>query len=735
VHFVGRDSALAGLTSALDRVSAGRSVVVVEGAAGLGKSTLIRRVLDAVRGPRIARTAAVEGETLVRYSVAGSLLRELTGLAAVEPHEEITQVGGRLLSAISSRSGATVLVLDDAQWADAASVQALTFALRRLGSDPVLAVIGTRSLSDAEPLSRLVEAVRADLIQLGPLSVGEVGDLGARHGVPLSAAAARRLHAHTGGLPLHAVALLRELEPSVLNRTHGALPAPRSYGGLIQRRLSAGTAHMRTLVAALAILGDPVPLALVADVAGVADPVAALDDAVRAGLIEHRRDARGDLLHFGHDLTRAAVLDGLSPGRRIALHARAADHLDGVAALDQRAAAAIRPDAALCAELGKTAREEADSGAYERAVHHFLEASRLGPDPTTSRDLRLDAVETLVLAGDAAAAKALVADLRADLADEGDRARAGYLRGHLAVLDGRPAEAERLLLDAWDWCESAARPRLAALIAAQLSQLFTSAARNDDTALWAARGAQFAGDDARLATTATATLLASLVFSGRPAQALAQVLPEPATATALRTGRFDDVVGRGLVRLWTDDLTGARRDLAAVADPVLTGRPLRVRLLALAYLAEVEFRAGRWDDSLAASELAVSLAEDADHPWLRGLLHGIAALPLAGRGETDAAAAHVSAGLAADAAIGDVMSLVYPGVAGCLLAAARGDYEGVLTATDPLAELNPANGVLEPTVLQWCAYRVEALTATGALAAAAALLDLAEPLAAARDQR
>src|SRR5262249_55937546 len=154
-----------------------------------------------------------------------------------------------------------------------------------------------------------------------------------------------------------------------------------------------------------------------------------------------------------------------------------------------------------------------------------------------------------------------------------------------------------------------------------------------------------------------------------------------------------------------------------------TGRPLRVRLLALAYLAEAEYRAGNWDDSLAASELAVSLAEDADHPWLRGLLHGVAAMPYAARGQWDSAAAHVAAGRAAGAAIDDVMNLVYPAVAGCLLAAARGDQAGVLAATDPLTALNPANGVLEPTVLPWGPYRVEALVATGAVAEAEALLE------------
>jgi hypothetical protein len=737
VQFVGRDAGLAVLASAVDRVAGGRpAVVVVRGEPGMGKTTLIARFLQTGDHGRVGRTSGLEGEVLIRYGVAAAILRELTGSAGVRPDDDITGVGERLLAALGRGSGPTVLVVDDAQWADVASLQALTFALRRLESDPVLTIIGTRGADGvADAVGRLVEAVHGETAVLEALTVPEVAELATRSGLPLSAAAAARLHAHTGGLPIHVVTLLRELDPPVLRKARGPLPAPRSFAGLVRQRLLASPPEVRRLVGATAILGDPVAVALAAAVGQVADPVGALDGAVAAHLVEHRRAPDGDFVRFGHDLVRAAVLDGLAPSERLALHRRAAAHLDGVDALDQRAAAALLPDDALAAELGKVACDEAGAGATERAVHHFLEASRLCPDHRAARDLRLDAVETLLLAGDANAAKGLAGDLRADLVESNDPARSRYLRGHLALIDGRPAEAEQLLLEAWATCDPEAQPRLAALIAAQLSQLFAAAARNAETATWAARVTRHAGDDARLATSATGTLLASLVFSGRPDEALQRALPQAATAHALRTGRYDDVVGRGLVLLWTDDLRGARADLAAVADPVRAGRPMRIRLLALAYLAETEFRAGCWDDSLAASELAVSLAEDADHHWLRGLLHGVAALPYAARGEWMTAEAHVRAGRAASAATDDVMNLVYPAVAGCLLAAARDDQAGVLAATDPLAELNPANGVMEPTVLLWWHYRVEALVATGAMAEAEALLALAEPLARARNRR
>ncbi|TML21110.1 MAG: hypothetical protein E6G35_17930, partial [Actinobacteria bacterium] len=592
--FVGRDAALAALTRALDRVARGRpGLVVIEGVPGMGKTTLIDRFLSGAPEVRIAQVRGLAAETLVRYGVAGQLVRELTGRSgadtAILADEEVTEVGGRLLGALGTGSGPTVLVLDDAQWADAASLHALGFALRRLESDAVLTVIGTRALdAGGEALPRLVEALRGETVRLAGLTVPEVSELAAGYGVPLSEAAARRLRTHTGGLPLHAVALLRELDPQLLARTRGPLPAPRSFARLVQRRLATGTPELQRLAAAVTVLGGTARLALAAEVAQLDDPVGALDAAVAAGLVEHRREPGGDEVRFVHDLVRAAVLDGLRPAHRVALHRRAAGYLDGAAALEQRAAAALVPDPALSAELAKTARQEAAAGAAEVAVHHFLEASRLSPEPDAARELRLDALETLILSGEAVAARGLAADLADDLAEQRDPARVGYLRGHLALLDGRPADAQRLLAEAWQWCEPAVRPRLAALIAAQLSQLYTVAARNADAVTWADRVARYAGDDPRLASAGAATVLAGLVFSGRPDEALARALPEAATATALRTGRYDDIAGRGLVRLWTDDLAGARSDLTLVTDPGRADRPLRVRLVALAYLAETE---------------------------------------------------------------------------------------------------------------------------------------------------
>jgi len=738
--FVGRATASAVLTRALDEAADGRPrVVVVAGPAGIGKSALVDHFLATARPRRVIRVQGVEQEMTERFAIAAQLLRQARGTTAsgrVPVAEEIIDVGGELLRALTAEPVAAVAVVDDAHWADAASIRALSFALRRLESDPVLAVLCVRPAGlDLEPIARLAEVAGAEVVHLEPLTGSDVQQLCASAGIEVSAAAARRLRDHTGGLPLHVSALLRELDPAVLTRTHGPLPAPLSFATLVLSRLAAQSSEAEALVAGAAVLGRAdVPVTTAVEVGGVSDVVAALDGVVAAGVLEHRWDPSGDTVRFPHDLVRAAVLEGLAPGRRMELHRRAAGALDGVAALDQRAAATVLPDRLIASDLERAARTEAAEGATERAVRHLLEASRLSGDPAKARGLRLDGLEVLVLAGEVRAADGLAADLKDDLEAGDDPSRRDYLRGHLALLGGRRVEAEELLLRAWETA-SPDRSRLAALVAAQLSQLCTAYARSAEAVQWAERVSALAGDDPQLDTAAVGTQLVSLVIGGRPDEALRRTVPPEATEEVLRERRFDHIGGRGIVRLWTDDLTGACGDLAAVAAPGLQGRPLRVRLVALGFLAEAQYRGGWWDRSESTGDLAVSLAEDTDHAWLLGFLHGTASFALSGRGTWDLAAAHVASAQTAAAVVGDVMNIAWTAVAATALAHARGDHDAVIAASDAIASMDAAHGALEPGVLRWCPERAEALVAKGRIDEAVRLLDAAEALARTRDRQ
>src|SRR5262245_57518724 len=133
--FVGRDEELAALEAEL---SAGEPrIVLVEGPAGIGKTTLVERFLAGVDA---LRAAGDEEERDVPLGVLDQLLRHAGQRLRGGDH---VAAGAQLLDAVGIRQPRAVLV-DDAQWADAASLRALLFTVRRLVDDPVLFVLVVR---------------------------------------------------------------------------------------------------------------------------------------------------------------------------------------------------------------------------------------------------------------------------------------------------------------------------------------------------------------------------------------------------------------------------------------------------------------------------------------------------------------------------------------------------------------------------------------------------------------
>ena len=122
-------------------------------------------------------------------------------------------------------------------------------------------------------------------ILLDGLSVQDLIDLGVATDHALTAPSARRLQEHTGGLPLHVVALLEELDPAALQRVSGPLPAPRSLSAVILARVAGASRDTELLLAAAAVLGERTSVVHASAVAGLDDPLAALDEAVSLGLL------------------------------------------------------------------------------------------------------------------------------------------------------------------------------------------------------------------------------------------------------------------------------------------------------------------------------------------------------------------------------------------------------------------------------------------------------------------
>ena len=182
----------------------------------MGKTTLARRCLAQVPGLKVLSARGDQTETDLDFGLVDQLLRASGDasrpmVAAGEGASATSSfaVGARLLEVVGEQqaTGPVAIVIDDLQWADRRSVEALTFMLRRLSVDPVAAVVIYRGPGDQlnEAAQRLLGSIENRLfIALGGLSTDEVASLAAAFTAgPLDEQAVRRLYRGTGGHPLY----------------------------------------------------------------------------------------------------------------------------------------------------------------------------------------------------------------------------------------------------------------------------------------------------------------------------------------------------------------------------------------------------------------------------------------------------------------------------------------------------------------------------------------------------
>jgi DNA-binding CsgD family transcriptional regulator len=744
--FVGRVPELRALDAALSAARAGEpQVVMVQGEAGIGKSSLILEFLGRQRGFLAIAASGETAETLLPYGVvqqlaAGATARSPGVLAGLElltdgpgPGVDPLAVGVELRALISSLQGtrAAAVVVEDLQWADLPSARALLFACRRLGADRALVILTCRPGAASqlgEGWARFVSGDRcASALTLRGLDAGELGLLCRQLGrAELPERTVRRLADHTGGNPLLARALLDELTDDELKATGGSFRAPRSLAGLILPRLAGLSRPARDLVVATAVLGEHAALGEAATLAGTAEPAAALDEAQRAGLLVEHDTPSGRTISFGHLLIRHAVYDDLGAERRRRLHLRAAAIVGGREALAHRAAAADGPDAELAADLCAAA---ADAGSLPLAAKYLQQAAAVtvrGPD----RDERvLSAFELLVRTADVAAASAV----RPVIEQLPAGTRRDTALGQLALLAARPGDAEDRLRAAWDAHDLVHERCAGGEAALGLGLLLKMSGAHAEAAVWLDRalgsgtGVESWYDAARC--------IRSFVFvlGGDVGRALGLFCDLPARPAMVPVARTDALAFRGVTRLWTGDLRGAAGDLAMAADRISAGVQVRFPGQALGFLAEAEFRLGLWDESREHAELAVALACEADRGYELALVHSAAVPVAACRGDWDVADGHAQAAERAARKFGGFAAIVAASARG-ILGLAREDPEEILRGA-ALALAVPQADHYDPAAFWWRPAQVWALIRTGHLGQAEVILAAIESRAARRGER
>lgn len=713
--------------------------LLVEGPTGIGKTTLVRRFLARRDTVRVHWSGCASWESAHSLGVVEQLLRASgeTGpdeRAADEPPDPVRQARRLLASwARDAENGPTVVVVDDAHWADVDSLRALSSASRRITSERVLIVLVSRyeHHEATEGAREFLATHCGPTTRVGPLAPADVQALALQHGrVDLSASTARILAEHTRGNPLYTRQLLQELPDEVWREWHPTLPAPRSVSARVSRAVRNFGPSARALVEAAAVLGNTPALADVAALAGLEEPVSVLDETSEAGVLTVAGGYGITKLEFSHPLTRAAVYASLRPTRRQSLHRAAAGIADdeGVR-LEHRVAATPYADAGLAAELDEFASRQAASGAWSAAGTALISASRLSPERPSREHRLIRAVDALVGAGDLPRALALSPAV--------ESFAPGALRdavlGYLAILLARPGEAEMLLERSWQQCDPGSEPDTAALICQRRVLHALSRFHGQDLVAWVQQAVELASDpQAPSAVESEAIEGIGLAATGRPRQAKESYrdVSERITAGA-QLQRVQ--MGEGWLDLALDDPQTARGELESAVPTHYRKGSIRISLWAQAWLARTEFTLGAWDDALHTVERAASQLDNVGMELVRPLVHWTAVQIHALRGNWASANAHLQH-TSVTSHTYEIM-LVPSCLARAQHAEVRAEYEAVLRALEPVAQLSCRQGIDEPGFWPWQDVYANALVVTGRVRRAEPFLRFHEELAAERGHR
>ena len=453
------------LEQLLNEARNGRSaVLVVRGEAGVGKSALLRDVVDGASGFRVAQIAGVESEMELPFAGLHQLcapllarldglpppqeraLRVALGLASGDPPDRfLVALGALTLLAEIADERPFLCFVDDAQWLDDASRQVLGFIARRLLAEPVAMVFAVRTPSQDAELVGLPELVLDGLDKEDASALLETVIPGR-----LDERVRDRIVAETRGNPLALLELPRGLPASQLAGGFG-VPELVPLSGRIEesflRRIEELPSDTRLLllVAAAEPVGEPALMWRAATRLGI--PSTAIEPAAKAELLDV-----GAQVRFRHPLVRSTVYRSASDIDRQTAHHALADVTDTDLEPDRRAwhrAHATRsPEEDVAAELEHSAGRAQARGGLAAAAAFLGRAAELTPDASRRAERMLAAAQVNLQAGAFDEALGRLAAAEAGPLGDFGQARLNLLHAEVAFAQNRGSDAPQLLLEA-----------------------------------------------------------------------------------------------------------------------------------------------------------------------------------------------------------------------------------------------------------------------------------------------
>ena len=460
---LGRADECAALDGLLDGVRTGDSrSVVLRGEAGIGKTALLRYLVEAASGLTVVRAVGVESEMELAFAslhqVCGPMLDRLSALPA--PQRQALQivfglsdgaapdrflVGLAVLSLFSevAEERPLLCVVDDAQWLDQATALTLAFVARRLLAEPVGIVFAAR-----EPVEALQHLPELEVRGLRSSDARALLSSAVRF--RLDAQVRDRIIAETRGNPLALMELPQGLTATQLAGGFGVFGAQdlsRHIQESFVRQLEALSDEARRLllVAAAEPLGDPLLLWRAVERLGIAPAVA--EEAEAQGLL-----VLDERVRFRHPLARSAVYRSAAPAERRTAHRALAEATDPDADPDRRAwhraQATVGVDEDVAGELERSADRARARGGAAAAAAFLARAAELTPNPAERGRRALAAAQAKFDAAASDAALELLATAELAPLDELQRARLERLRAEISFTRTRGSDAPALLLDA-----------------------------------------------------------------------------------------------------------------------------------------------------------------------------------------------------------------------------------------------------------------------------------------------
>jgi DNA-binding CsgD family transcriptional regulator len=732
---VGRKEELASLNAFVANFHEGPAALMLEGEAGIGKSTLWRAAVTAARerGLLVLSSRPAEAERNLAHIALGDLLddvlddvlpvlslprRRALEVALLREEALGDSVDHRALAVavrdvlqLLSKQEPLLIAVDDVQWLDPSSSSALTFALRRLTASPVLLLLAWRLVDATQPseLERPLGLERVQRLPVGPFSVGALHRLlHDRLGRSFARQTLLRVHERSGGNPFFALELARVLDEEI--DPLEPLRVPETLDELVRARLSKLPAATRDALALASALGTPSVSLL--QRAGIAT------DALEPALAAHVIERENGTIRFTHPLLSSVLYRDLGHERHH-VHVRLAEIVeDPLHRARHLALSSETPDAAVAAVLDDAAKLAAERGASALAAELADRALRLTPpDPRAERHRRaLAAGRAHRAAGEWTRARRIVSDLLEESDIGALRSDALLLLAQLEGLDRAVALLEEALH------EATSRPALQSLIhvrlawASRFKMGFGAAAAHAQAALDLADEL----DDDTLRARALAMLTFLRCFVGDPeAPTHAARAHDLAAAVGDRELLKEAIAAQLNVLRVRSDIDGERALLERVYHEWCERDELWAAD-ALFELAWVELWGGRWRLAADYADRAhqIHIQYGLEVPWVHLPLAAVAAH----RGQLDLARGHSERALQLGEEQFGLHTPVHLGILG-VVALQGGDLGTAVERFSEAAAVTGRLGWREASHRWWVADHVEALLELDRVDEAAGILD------------